>query len=137
MKSFIVLILLIISTSFFFISCATSGVDRSTSDLDQLLIENPDLTLKDYLRRVSGVDVQERGGDVQVFLRGVSSVTGNNSPLFIVDGSQIGTSYSAVENAVDINDVASIRVMRSSEAMTMYGLTASNGAIIIYTKGNR
>lgn len=137
MKSFKALILIFASANILLISCVTSGVDRSTSNLDQLLIENPDLTLKDYLRRVSGIHVQERGGDVQVFLRGVSSVTGNNSPLFIVDGSQIGTSYSAVENAVDINDVASIRVMSSSEVMTMYGMAASNGAIIINTKGNR
>lgn len=137
MKTLSTFILLIIFSNLFFISCATSGVDRSTSNIDQLLIENPDLTLKDYLRRVSGIQVQERGGDVQVFLRGASSVTGNNSPLFIVDGSQVGTNFSAVENAVDIKDLASIRVMRSSEAMTMYGMMASNGAIIINTKGNR
>lgn len=137
MKSLITLILILIATNLLFISCATSGVDRSSSNLDQMLIENPDLTLKDYLRRVSGVQVTERGGEVRVVLRGASSVTGDNSPLFIVDGSQVGTSYSAVENAVDIKDVASIRVVRSSEAMTMYGMRASNGAIIIDTKGNR
>ncbi len=117
-------------------SCATSGVDRGTSNIDQLLIENPNLTLKDYLRRVSGIQVTERGGQVRVVLRGATSVSGDNSPLFVVDGSPVGTSYNDLENAVDIRDVESILVMRSSEAMTTYGMRASNGAIVVHTKRN-
>lgn len=136
MKIFINLFLILTVASILFISCATSGVDRNSSSIDQMLIENPDLTLKDYLRRITGVQVQERGGEVLVFIRGVSSMTGNNSPLFIINNTQIGTNYSAVENSVDIKDIASIRVMKSSEAMTMYGMMASNGAIIINTKRN-
>lgn len=118
-------------------SCATSGVDRSTSNLDQMLIENPDLSLLDYLRRVSGIQVSEIGDDVRVTIRGAASVSGDNSPLFVVNGSQIGRNFSSVENIVDVKDVASIRVMRSSEAMTMYGMTASNGAVIIITRRGR
>jgi outer membrane cobalamin receptor len=127
--------ILFISVALFsVISCATSGTARGSADLDTLLIENPDLTLKDYLRRLSGVMVTERGGEVRVMLRGTSSVTGDNSPLFVVDGTQVGTSYIDVENAVNIRDVDYIRIMRSSEAMTTYGMRASNGAIVIYTK---
>ncbi len=127
-------VLLFCVVSFSVTSCATSGTARGSADLDTLLIENPDLTLKDYLRRLSGVMVTERGGEVRVMLRGASSVTGDNSPLFVVDGTQVGTSYSDAENAVDIRNVDFIRIMRSSEAMTTYGMRASNGAIIIYTK---
>lgn len=117
-------------------SCATAGVDRGSSNVDQLLIENPDLTLKDYLRRISGIQVTERGGQVRVVLRGATSVTGDNSPLFVVDGTQVGTSYQDLENSVDIRDVDFIQVMRSSEAMTTYGMRAANGAIIVHTKKN-
>jgi len=137
MKTFTTLLLYFTVANVLFISCATSGVDRNSSNIDQMLIENPDLTLKDYLQRVTGVQVQERGGEVLVFIRGTSSMTGNNSPLFIINKTQVGTNYSAVENSVDLNDVASIRVLRSSEAMTMYGMMASNGAIIINTKRSR
>jgi len=137
MKAFTVFFIILFISALSLNSCATSGVDRSTSNLDKMLIENPDLTLKDYLRRISGIQITERGGDVRVTLRGATSITGDNSPLFVVDGSQVGTSYSAVENAVDIKDVASIRVLRSSEAMTMYGMTAANGAIVINTRGRR
>lgn len=129
-------IVLFLSLPFFTSSCATSGVDRGSNNIDQLLIENPNLTLKDYLRRISGVQVTERSGQVRVVLRGATSVSGDNSPLFVVDGSQVGTSYSDLENAVDIRDVDYIRVMRSSEAMTTYGMRASNGAIVVYTKRN-
>lgn len=117
-------------------SCATTGVDRGSANVDQLLIENPDLTLKDYLRRISGIQVTERGGQVRVVLRGATSLTGDNSPLFVVDGTQVGTSYSDLENSVDVRDVDFIQVMRSSEAMTTYGMRASNGAIIVHTKKN-
>jgi outer membrane cobalamin receptor len=120
--------------SFSVTSCATKGTARGSSDIETLLIENPDLTLKDYLRRMSGVMVTERGGDVRVMLRGATSVTGDNSPLFVVDGTAVGNTYGDVENAVSMRDVDFIRIMRSSEAMTTYGMRAANGAIVIYTK---
>ena len=122
------------SFSLLFSSCATTGQQRGGPDVETLLIENPNLTLKDYLMRLSGVQVSERGGEVRVVLRGASSLSGDNSPLFVLDGSPIGTSYSAIENAVVLRDIEYVQVMRGSEAMTTYGMRASNGAIVIYTK---
>ena len=115
-------------------ACATTERTSDAEKIDELLIENPDLELKDYLRRLSGVNVTERGGEVMVMLRGASSLTGDNSPLFVVDGTQVGTSYDAVSSAVDVKDIQSVNVMRSSEAMTTFGMRASNGAILIYTR---
>jgi outer membrane cobalamin receptor len=118
----------------FMSSCATTERTSDADKIEELLIENPDLELKDYLRRLSGVNVTERGGEVFVLLRGSSSISGDNSPLFVVDGTQVGTSYDSVSNAVDVKDIQSINVMRSSEAMTTFGMRASNGAILIYTR---
>jgi len=118
----------------FMSSCATTERTSDADKIDELLIENPDLELKDYLRRLSGVNVTERGGEVRVMLRGATSLTGDNSPLFVVDGTQVGTTYDAVSNAVSVRDIQSINVMRSSEAMTTFGMRASNGAILIYTR---
>ena len=115
-------------------ACATTERTSDSEKIDELLIENPDLELKDYLRRLSGVNVTERGGEVMVMLRGASSLTGDNSPLFVVDGTQVGTTYDAVSSAVDVKDIQSVNVMRSSEAMTTFGMRASNGAILIYTR---
>jgi len=135
MKNTSLLLIILVSMSLLiFNSCATSERTSDAERIDQLLIENPDLALKDYLRRLSGVNVTERGGEVTVMLRGATSLTGDNSPLFVVDGTQVGTSYNAVENAVDVKDILSIDVMRSSESMTTYGMRAANGAIIITTR---
>ncbi len=133
-QSILTIITVFIFLSVLFQSCATTDRARGSSDIDLLLIENPDLTLKDYLRRLSGVQVTERAGEVQVMLRGATSLSGDNSPLFVVDGTQVGTQYSMVENAVDVRDIEYVRVMRSSEAMTTYGMRASNGAIVIHTR---
>lgn len=128
------LIIMVIGFTLMLSSCATTGQQRGGANIETLLIENPNLTLKDYLMRLSGVQVTERAGEVWVVLRGASSLSGDNSPLFVVDGSPLGTSYSAVEGAVDLRDVDHIQIMRGSEAMTMYGMRAANGAIIIHTK---
>lgn len=127
-------LLLLIIPVLIFSSCATSGSTADAERIDELLIENPDLTLKDYLRRLSGINISESGGEVRVMIRGAQSISGDNSPLFIVDGTQVGTSFSAFENSVSVRDIESIRVVRSSEAMTTYGMRASNGAIVVYTR---
>lgn len=128
------LLFLIFIPVLLFSSCATSGSTSDAERIDELLIENPDLSLKDYLRRLSGVNISESGGEVRVMIRGAQSISGDNSPLFVVDGTRVGTSFSAFENSVSVRDIESIRVVRSSEAMTTYGMRASNGAIVVYTR---
>ena len=117
-------------------SCATSGTARGGTDLDTLLIENPDLQLKDYLKRLSGVQVTDSGNMVRVVIRGSSSISTDTAPLYVIDGTQIGTSYFDAANSVNMRDVDYIRILRSSEAMTTYGMRAAHGAIVIYTKQN-
>ena len=107
--------------------------------------------------KVSGIQVTNSSGtpgsSVNVRLRGVSSITGSNDPLFIIDGVPIDNSHDASGNpdnggnnflesvnnsnrAVDINpdDIESINVLKGPAATALYGLNASNGAIIITTK---
>lgn len=119
----------------FFNSCASSdAMNRESNVIEQLMIENPDLQLKDYLRRISGLRVTDMGGQVKVVVSGSTTISGDNSPLYIVNDTPIGTSYEQVENAINIKDIDNIRVLRSSEAMTTYGMQASHGAILIYTR---
>ncbi|MDP4281860.1 MAG: SusC/RagA family TonB-linked outer membrane protein [Bacteroidota bacterium] len=93
------------------------------------------------------------GAASYIQIRGVQSITGNNQPLWVVDGvpisgSETGGSASntgaaaAVDGvgisnrAVDINpdDIESINVLKGGAATAMYGLRAASGAIIITTK---
>lgn len=99
--------------------------------------------------KVAGLNVKQSGnigGSVDVTLRGYRSMTGNNQPLFVIDGTpmlnnsqNINTSSLRVDtgNTIsDINpdDIAEINVLKGAAATALYGARAANGAIIITTK---
>ncbi|TAE24623.1 MAG: SusC/RagA family TonB-linked outer membrane protein [Candidatus Kapaibacterium sp.] len=85
------------------------------------------------------------GASTAIRLRGAASITGNNSPLFVIDGipidnseRQVGATQSVDQSnrAIDINpdDIASINILKGAAAVALYGLQAGAGAIIITTK---
>jgi len=88
----------------------------------------------------------EPGASASIRIRGASSVTGTNQPLFVVDGQPIdnstistnGGDQSTVSTnrASDINpaDIQSIEILKSAAAAAIYGARASNGVILITTK---
>lgn len=98
--------------------------------------------------KVSGVSITNsgtEGGSSRIVIRGASSITGNNQPLFIVDGvpvsnaSSSGNGYGAIDygNGIqDINpvDIKSVSVLKGPNAAALYGSRAANGVIIITTK---
>ena len=93
------------------------------------------------------------GASSRILLRGAATFTGNNQPLFVVDGVPIDNStdqstagdypfnsnLQGVNNsnrAVDINpdDIENITVLKGPAAASLYGVRGANGAIIITTK---
>ncbi len=68
------------------------------------------------------------GGSSNVLLRGVKSLKGGNSPLYVVDGVAISNI-----NEININDVESISVLKDAASQSIYGARASNGVILITT----
>jgi TonB-linked SusC/RagA family outer membrane protein len=100
--------------------------------------------------KIAGVQVTNSSGAVgsssRIVLRGVSTITGNSQPLFIVDGvpfdnSSSGNSDSGGGNdipngAASINpdDIESVTVLKGPTAAALYGVRASKGVIIITTK---
>jgi TonB-linked SusC/RagA family outer membrane protein len=105
--------------------------------------------------RIAGLTVTSTSGapgaSAAIQLRGVNSMSGNNSPLFIVDGLPISNSTldqgllisngpnrdtDYTNRGADINpdDIASVTVLKGPEAAALYGIEAGNGAIIITTK---
>lgn len=87
------------------------------------VIQNP-TSLADFLVRLPGVQVV--GNRV--------TIRGAGSPLFVVDGVRVGRSYQAAASAVNVNDIASVEVIKSPERLTLYGREAVNGVIVIRTK---
>ncbi|MGB2015344.1 MAG: TonB-dependent receptor plug domain-containing protein, partial [Flavobacteriales bacterium] len=105
--------------------------------------------------KVAGVQVTSgtsMGSSSKVLLRGASSITGDNQPLFVVDGVPIDNSdyssynqqrgagaYDYGNTAADINpeDIESVTVLKGPAAAALYGSRASNGAIVITTKSGK
>ena len=97
---------------------------------------------------VAGVHVTNAGvtgGSSRIVIRGASSITGNNQPLFIVDGIPVDNSshniggYSGMDwgntlQDLDPNNIESISVLKGPNAAALYGTRAANGAIVITTK---
>jgi TonB-linked SusC/RagA family outer membrane protein len=84
--------------------------------------------------RVAGLQVTVAnglpGGGASLRLRGSTSLTGNNSPLIILDGNRIHT------NLADINldDIESFEVVKGASAAALYGSEAGNGAVVLISK---
>ena len=85
-------------------------------------------------------------GSSRVVIRGASSLSGNNQPLYVVDGITInnnnlgaagmwgGTDFGDGISSINPDDVESISVLKGGAAAALYGSRASNGVIIITTK---
>jgi TonB-linked SusC/RagA family outer membrane protein len=100
--------------------------------------------------QVAGMQVQatsgEPGGGVSVRIRGASSLTGSNEPLYVIDGVPIsnedltasitdGTGQTPSPLAtMNPNDIESIEVLKDASATAIYGARAANGVVIITTK---
>ncbi|MBO5798915.1 MAG: mucoidy inhibitor MuiA family protein [Paludibacteraceae bacterium] len=82
--------------------------------------------------RVSGV----MAGDNPTRIRGVSSLSGVNEPLYIVDGVPVGggSSSSNPLASIDPSDIVSMDVLKDASATAIYGSRASNGVILITTR---
>lgn len=103
--------------------------------------------------RAPGVQVVqntgEPGGGLSINIRGVGSITGGTSPLYVIDGLPIdnsvlisGTGNQVVANrsprnplsALNPNDIESIEVLKDASATAIYGSRGANGVILITTK---
>ncbi|WP_013663793.1 MULTISPECIES: SusC/RagA family TonB-linked outer membrane protein [Sphingobacteriaceae] len=87
--------------------------------------------------RVAGVNVVTQSGapgaDINITVRGGTSITQGTNPLYIVDGFQM---ENALRN-VDINDIESIEVLKDASATAIYGARGANGVILITTKSGK
>lgn len=85
--------------------------------------------------RVAGVQVLSTDGQpgeaLNIVIRGNNSVTGNNSPLYVIDGFPIENPDNNVLNPAEIE---SIDVLKDASATAIYGARGANGVIIITTK---
>lgn len=102
-----------------------------------VLSEKPVTNLNQALQgRVAGVLISNPTrptDDAGIKIRGVNTINGSTDPIYVVDGLVMDNSYSGF-NAVNINDIASIEVLKDASATALYGSRGSNGVVVITTK---
>ncbi len=96
----------------------------------------PGLTLDQILQgRVAGMSVISTSGQpgqsASVVIRGIGSVNGSSTPLYIMDGIPIESGYFQTINPEDIE---SATVLKDASAKALYGSRGSNGVIVFTTK---
>lgn len=100
--------------------------------------------------RAAGVVVQQNSGEpgagTSVRIRGTSSISAGNEPLYVIDGIPILTSSSDISSSaakgtpqnplstINPNDISSIEILKDASAAAIYGARAANGVILITTK---
>ncbi|MGH7507990.1 MAG: SusC/RagA family TonB-linked outer membrane protein [Gemmatimonadales bacterium] len=93
--------------------------------------------------KVAGVQVVENnepGGRTSIRIRGATSTTASNEPLYVVDGQPLGGDGGGVTtgrdplNFLNPDDIESITVLRDAGAAAIYGTNAANGVVLITTK---
>ncbi len=132
---------------------ATSTAIVRARDIDRV----PAASVKQALQgKVAGADIQYNsgvpGGDLQLTLRGVTTLLGAVSPLYVVDGIIVSNATIASGAAtvtggqgslpgrisdLNPNDIESIEILKGAAASVMYGSKGSNGVVIIRTKRGR
>lgn len=114
------------------------------------LTESPVTSLEQALEgKMAGVSVTQAtgapGGAISVNIRGTSSISAGNEPLYVVDGLPIlsqdlsqrgGYQGNSLSGIADINptDIESVEVLKDASASALYGSRASNGVVLITTK---
>lgn len=136
-----------------------SGIKREKKALGYAVssVSKKDLELRpdgDVVRilngKAPGVDIQNSSGmsgsGTRIIIRGVNTITGNATPLFVVDGVPFDASTNAQASFVygnqtssrfldlDPNSIESIDVLKGLSATTRYGELGRNGVVLITTK---
>ena len=103
--------------------------------------------------KIAGVSVSGNatgsGGSSRVIIRGNASLTGNNMPLYVVDGvpfdnSNLGSAgqWGGMDmgdglNNINADDIESIQILKGAAASALYGYRGGNGAVLITTKSGK
>lgn len=110
---------------------AISKVENT--NIDQIPTSRADQAM---VGRVAGMNVQNSnpegvGGAPTIQIRGVGSITGGSGPLLVIDGVAVDSEF---WSNIDMNDVASIEVLKDAASAAIFGSRGANGVVMITTK---
>ncbi|QXD16588.1 TonB-dependent receptor plug domain-containing protein [Rhodocaloribacter litoris] len=122
--------------------CGGSGGARTTEPAgtltgDDLTRTAPSATrLQDLIEgRIPGLTFTEgAGGRVLIRLRGISSFSGHDQPLIVVDDIPVDLAADGSIPGVVVSEIARIRVLKDPAETSRYGMRGAHGVIVITTK---
>ncbi len=107
-----------------------SIVSIKEKDLQQVKTTN---VIESIEGKAAGVDITKSSGEAgagfSIQIRGARSLSGSNSPLYIVDGVEYGSGID-----INPNDIASMEILKDISSTAIYGAKGANGVVIITTK---
>jgi TonB-linked SusC/RagA family outer membrane protein len=135
------------------------GYSIANLDGEQLLKARETNLVNSLSGKIAGLQITNQSGNIgassRIVIRGGSALTGNNQPLFVIDGVPVSNSNFDSGNSVNVNnanrttggvdngnramdfnpdDVESINVLKGAAAAALYGQRAQNGVVLITTK---
>jgi len=119
---------------------ATGAISTvTTQDFNQGSITSPQELIAGKIAGVSVItEGGAPGGKSTIRIRGGSSLTASNDPLFVIDGIPVENTdiagMSNVLNSINPEDIETFTVLKDASATAIYGSRASNGVILITTK---
>ena len=133
----------------------TLGYSAQQLDSEELTLGKMTDVTSALAGKVAGVQISTTSTDPgqanSVIIRGISSINGNNQPLYVVDGVPLQqTTFSGTQkgqdefanavggiSSINPNDIESMTVLKGAAATALYGSRAANGVIMITTKGGK
>jgi len=124
----------------------------SGNDLNRTQTPNIVNALSGKVAGVKVVGSTNFGGSQRIVIRGENSISGNNQPLWVVDGIPIdnsnftntmqargygGVDYGSAISDLNTEDIENVSVLKGPAAAALYGSRAANGAIVITTRSGK
>lgn len=130
----------------------TLGYSSQSVSGQELVTARESNVINSLSGRVTGVQINQAGtgpgGTSKVVIRGYSSLTGSNNPLYVIDGIPMtnsqggggqfgGIDYGDGISNISPDDIESFNVLKGAAATALYGSRGQNGVIMITTKKGR
>jgi TonB-dependent SusC/RagA subfamily outer membrane receptor len=120
---------------------------------EELIVARDPNAINALSGRVAGLQIISSSGNVgssnRVIIRGNSSISGNNEPLYVINGIPMdngsysgnaqygGVDYGNAMSDLNPDDIESISVLKGPNAAALYGSRAANGVILVTTKSGK
>ncbi len=112
----------------------TGAVTSVTSKvLEQKPVTNINQALQGQAAGVFVSGAAKPGDDATIKIRGTNTINMSTDPIYVVDG-LVMDNFGGGFNSINLNDVASIEVLKDASATALYGSRASNGVVVVTTK---